>query len=55
MSRSAELEREVQLHTLNTPHCDCCGEPLYACGIEAAETLKIVPQKVSVIRHERTK
>ncbi len=50
----AGLEREVQRHTLNTPHCDCCGEPLHACGTETSETLKIVPQKVSVIRHERT-
>ncbi|KER00938.1 IS66 family transposase [Photorhabdus temperata] len=51
----AGLAREAQRHTLNAPHCDCCGEPLHACGVETAETLKIVPQKVSVIRHERTK
>ncbi|MDC9616369.1 IS66 family transposase [Xenorhabdus khoisanae] len=51
----AGLEREVQRHTLNAPHCDCCGEPLHTCGVETSETLKIVPQKVSVIRHERTK
>lgn len=51
----AGLAREVQCHTLNVPHCDCCGEPLHACGTETSETLKIVPQKVNVIRHERTK
>ncbi len=51
----AGLEREMQRHTLNAPHCDCCGEPLHACGTETSETLKIIPQKVSVIRHERTK
>ncbi|MBD1226485.1 IS66 family transposase [Xenorhabdus griffiniae] len=51
----AGLEREIQRHTLNAPHCDCCGEPLHACGVETSETLKIIPQKVSVIRHERTK
>ncbi|WP_262946654.1 IS66 family transposase, partial [Xenorhabdus indica] len=49
----AGLAREVQCHTLNAP--DCCGEPLHACGTETSETLKIIPQKVSVIRHERTK
>jgi transposase len=51
----AGLEREVQCHTLNAPHCEGCGEPLHACGTETSETLKIIPQKVSVIRHERTK
>ncbi|OOE39547.1 IS66 family transposase [Salinivibrio kushneri] len=51
----ADLEREVHTHTLNTPYCACCDVPLHACGKEVSETLKIVPQRVSVIRHERTK
>ncbi len=50
-----ELEREVQQHTLNVPYCQCCNEPLHECGIEVSEELKIIPQKVSVVRHERTK
>ena len=49
------LEREVQQHTLNAPYCACCDTPLHECGTEVSETLKILPQKVSVIRHERTK
>ncbi|MGI2215041.1 IS66 family transposase [Shewanella oncorhynchi] len=51
----ADLEREVQTHTLNAPYCDCCDAPLHECGKEISETLKILPQRVSVIRHERTK
>ncbi|MGL5654859.1 MAG: IS66 family transposase [Vibrio sp.] len=51
----ANLEREVQTHTLNAPYCDCCNTPLHECGKEVSETLKILPQRVSVIRHERTK
>ncbi len=51
----ADLEREVQTHTLNAPYCDCCDSPLHECGKEVSETLKILPQRVSVIRHERTK
>lgn len=50
-----ELEREVQVHTLNAPHCECCGHELHKCGVETSEELKIIPQKISVIRHERTK
>lgn len=51
----AELEREVYQHTLNAPYCECCNEPLHECGTEVSEELKIIPQKVSVVRHERTK
>ncbi|MCE2594040.1 IS66 family transposase [Motilimonas cestriensis] len=51
----AEFEREVQQHTLNAPHCECCHGELHECGVEVSEQLKIIPQKVSVIRHERTK
>lgn len=51
----AALEREVQTHTLNAPYCDGCDSPLHECGKEVSETLKILPQRVSVIRHERTK
>lgn len=51
----ADLEREVQTHTLHAPYCDCCDSPLHAWGKEVSETLKILPQRVNVIRHERTK
>ena len=50
-----ELEREIHKHELNAPYCECCDEPLHECGVETSEELKIIPQKVSVIRHERTK
>ncbi len=50
-----ELEREVHKHELNAPYCECCNEPLHQCGVETSKELKIIPQKVSVIRHERTK
>ncbi len=50
-----ELEREVHQHTLNAPYCECCNEALHECGTEVSEELKIIPQKVSVVRHERTK
>lgn len=49
------LERETRIHTLNAPHCDCCGDAMHECGSETSEELKIIPQKVSVIRHQRTK
>jgi len=49
------LERETRVHTLNAPHCDCCGGAMHECGSETSEELKIIPQKVSVIRHQRTK
>ncbi len=50
-----KLERDVIQHELNAPYCECCDAPLHQCGKEASEELKIIPQKVSVIRHERTK
>jgi len=45
----------VREHKLDAPQCDCCDSPLHECGKEVSEELKIIPQKVSVIRHERTK
>lgn len=50
-----ELEREVVEHKLNAPYCDCCDSPLHECGKEVSEELKIRPQKVTVIHHERIK
>ncbi|MDH5980437.1 IS66 family transposase, partial [Vibrio aestuarianus] len=40
---------------LNAPHCECCGHELHKCGVETSEELKIIPQRISVLRHERTK
>ena len=51
----SELERETHKHELNAPYCECCDEPLHECGVETSEELNIIPQKVSIIRHERTK
>ena len=51
----AALERGIHEHKLDTPQCDCCKAPLHECGKEISEELKVIPQKVSVIRHERTK
>jgi len=48
-------EAEQQNAFLNAPYCDCCDAPLHECGKEVSETLKILPQRVSVIRHDRTK
>ena len=48
-----ELDREVIQHELNTPYCGGCDAPLHECGKEVSEELKIIPQKVTVIRHER--
>ncbi|WP_282111331.1 IS66 family transposase zinc-finger binding domain-containing protein, partial [Shewanella algicola] len=49
------LEREVITHEIDSPCCECCQSPLHRCGVETSEELKIIPQKVTVIRHERVK
>lgn len=49
------LEREVITHEIDSPCCECCQSPLHQCGVETSEELKIIPQKVTVIRHERVK
>ncbi len=49
------LERETRVYTLDAPVCDCCQQSMHACGTQESEQLKIIPEKVSVIRHQQTK
>ncbi len=51
----AHLEREDRTYELSEPVCECCAQPLHVCGIEESEQLKIIPAKISVIRHRQTK
>lgn len=49
------LEREEREYRLDEPQCECCGEAMHECGSEITEQLKIIPAKISVIRHKCTK
>ena len=49
------LDREERTYELTEPVCECCDQPLHVCGIEESEQLKIIPAKISVIRHRQTK
>ncbi|WP_350552657.1 IS66 family transposase zinc-finger binding domain-containing protein, partial [Pseudoalteromonas sp. 120-MNA-CIBAN-0494] len=49
------FEREVVEHTLTELTCQCCGEQLHQCGSEDSEQVKIIPAKVSVIKHKQFK
>ena len=49
------LEREALVYTLDAPVCDCCQQAMHACGTQESEQLKIIPEKVSVIKHQQTK
>ena len=51
----AHLDREDRTYELSEPVCECCAQPLHVCGIEESEQLKIIPAKISVIRHRQTK
>jgi len=51
----AGLEREERVYTLDEPHCACCGHTMQLCGSEDSEQLKIVPARIGVITHRRTK
>ncbi|WP_068978925.1 IS66 family transposase [Aeromonas sp. EERV15] len=50
-----DLDREIRNDTLAEPICGCCGHELHACGVEESEQLKIIPAKISVLRHRQTK
>ena len=50
-----ELEREERVYTLDPPVCDCCHKAMHRCGFEDSEQVKIIPEKISVIRHRQTK
>jgi transposase len=49
------FEREEVEHTLTELTCQCCGEQLHQCGSEDSEQVKIIPAKVSVIKHKQFK
>ena len=50
-----ELEREVTTYVIDEPICDDCGHELHVCGFENSEQVKIVPARISVIKHRCTK
>ena len=52
---AAHFEREEIEHTLTVLDCPCCGEQLHHCGSEDSEQVKIIPAKVSVIKHKQFK
>jgi len=49
------LEREEKTYVLETPTCTCCGHSMHACGEQVSEQVKIIPEKISVIKHKQTK
>ena len=49
------LEREVKLYALDNPLCDCCGQVMHECGVQESEQIKIIPEKISVIKHRQSK
>ena len=52
---AAHFEREEIEHTLTVLDCPCCGEQLHHCGSEDSEQVKIIPAKISVIKHKQFK
>jgi len=50
-----ELEREEVSYTLDNPHCSCCGHEMHECGEQISEQVKIIPEKITVIKHKQTK
>jgi transposase len=50
-----DLEREERDYTLDNPTCDCCGHGMHECGVQISEQIKIIPEKISVIKHKQTK
>jgi transposase len=49
------LEREEKIYVIETPTCACCGHDMHECGEQVSEQVKIIPEKISVIRHKQTK
>jgi transposase len=49
------FEREEVEHSLHALDCPCCGEQLHQCGSEISEQIKIIPAKISVIKHKQFK
>ncbi|MDP2562986.1 IS66 family transposase zinc-finger binding domain-containing protein, partial [Psychrobium sp. 1_MG-2023] len=49
------LEREESVYELDDTRCTCCGSDMHVCGSEDSEQIKIIPEKISVIRHKQLK
>ena len=49
------LEREEVEHKLEDTSCDCCGHQMHVCGSEESEQIKIIPAKISGIKHKQLK
>lgn len=47
--------REEVEHSLTMLDCPCCGEQMHHCGSEDSEQVKIIPAKISVIKHKQFK
>ena len=50
-----DLPREKIEHALADTSCACCGNNMHVCGTEESEQVKIVPAKISVIKHKQLK
>jgi len=49
------FEREEVEHTLTALDCPCCGEQMHQCGHETSEQVKIIPTKITVLKHKQFK
>ena len=54
-SLPSHLEREEVEHKLEDTSCACCGHQMHICGSETSEQIKIIPAKISVIKHQQLK
>jgi transposase/outer membrane murein-binding lipoprotein Lpp len=50
-----DLPREEVEHVLADSSCTCCGNDMHVCGTEESEQVKIIPAKISVIKHKQFK
>ncbi len=51
----SHLEREEVEHKRDDASCACCGHQMHICGSETSEQIKIIPVKISVIKHQQFK
>jgi len=51
----SHLEREEREHKLDDISCSCCRQAMHVCGSEESEQIKIIPAKISVIKHKQLK
>ena len=50
-----DLPREEVEHVLTDTRCTCCGHEMHVCGHEESEQVKIIPAKISVLKHKQYK